>query len=132
MSEWSNSPEMDAQEEAVAEEVFCAREEQDPLVPFIIITDPPDYVPDEEPAWDFPQEEPQEEYARLLEHALTALRELNSKLHDHMLALPEEGAEPALSGEKEQQFTELLILTSHIYALTKTIGVFRQHDYKPF
>ena len=120
--------------------------EKDPLLHFITVPDspifdiagedPPEYEPDEEPAEDFPlEEEPWHDvdkeysererleaaYAPLLEETLQTLREVNRKLHQHMMTRP-----------GEDQFAELYIITRHIHAVNDTIRIFAKHEYKPF
>lgn len=131
-TDWSNSPEMDAQEEAVADEVYP----------------PPEYSPDEEPDEDFPscgclchnaassgncgccddsresKEQAEREYEKLLGETRKALSEVNQKLHEHMMALPGRAG--------NERWDELYILTRHIHALADTIRMYQRHEYPPF
>ncbi len=122
--DWSNSPEMDAQEEAVADEMY-----RDPP--------PPEYK-DEDPDEDFPPTETQEdydkqeferekaehEYRQLLEDARKALSEVNLKLHQYMMHTP--------GGASSDRWREAYILTRHIHALADTISLYQRHSYAPF
>ena len=120
---------------------------------FSIPDDPPEYEPDEEPLEDFFEDFPYEEtrfihgnerieqlvrehgftgtwegtehaYERLLDSTRQVLREENRKLHQFMMAIPELAA--------SDQWKELDILTGHLYALIKTIGMYRTHAYPPW